>query len=256
MADQDHSQPVRHLLDRVRSRWRLLALWGAIRRAALGATVPIIGLLIVSQWTSRAPGTLAVVGVLSALVAAGAVCWGLWPARRVPSDRRLARFIEEHEPALEDRLASAVDVQKTLGAEDASPFAASMVADAGRAAANVDPSRLIPSERLRRAAFHAAAALLLLGAVSFSVRHAARASIDAIALALFPSRATLDVVPGSARLQAGATLDVNARLIGSTAPVAMQLLRLEENDPAWRAADMTAGDGGRFQLSLGSLNAS
>src|SRR5438552_1494054 len=84
MADQDHSQPVRHLLDRVRSRWSLLALWGAIRRAALGATVPIIGLLIVSQWTSRAPGTLAVVGVLSALVAAGAVCWGLWPARRVP----------------------------------------------------------------------------------------------------------------------------------------------------------------------------
>ena len=92
--------------------------------------------------------------------------------------------------------------------------------------------------------------------MSFSVRHAARASIDAIALALFPSRATLDVVPGSARLQAGATLDVNARLIGSTAPVAMQLLRLEENDPTWRAADMTAGDGGRFQLSLGSLNAS
>ena len=98
-------------------------------------------------------------------------------------------------------------------------LAVPMVADADRRAARVDPSTIVRGETLRRAGLQAAAAAILAFAVAFAGRGVARQSFDAAALALFPSRVTLEVTPGSTRVPAGTSLVITARLVGNTTPI-------------------------------------
>ena len=76
--------------------------------------------------------------------------------------RQVARFIEEREPSLDDRLVSAVDV---AGGEAiaAARLAEPMLADAARRRRTSTSTRSCRRESLRRAGFQAAAALLVLG---------------------------------------------------------------------------------------------
>jgi hypothetical protein len=110
--------PVRDLLNRVPTRWRRLVLLQATTRGAL-AGAAVVGLaLLASQWLSRAPMSLAVVGIAALAGVFAALIWGLWPARHRPSDRSVARFIEERDPSLDERLLSAVDVSSTRALEE------------------------------------------------------------------------------------------------------------------------------------------
>ena len=105
----DTYQPIRELIDGVRARWRLLRLFRSTTLGAVGASAVLAGGLVAAQWTDRSPlALIAIVGV-SAALAAGVLVWALFPLRHVPSDRRVARFIEERAPALDDRLVTAVD---------------------------------------------------------------------------------------------------------------------------------------------------
>jgi hypothetical protein len=78
-----------------------------------------------------------------------------------------------------------------------------------------------------------------------------RQAFDAAALVLFPSRVTLDVTPGNARIKAGSALSIQARLVGNLAPVAAQL-QIAAGDN-WRAAEMSADKPGEFRLALDSI---
>ena len=110
----------------------------------------------------------------------------------------MARFIEEREPALDDRLASAVDfISAEHRGETVSRLAEPMVADAARRASDVDPSSILPRSTLRRRGLQAAAALVVLAVVLFAGRHRARESFDALSLTLFPSRVVLEVTPAT-----------------------------------------------------------
>src|SRR3954470_1853628 len=101
---------IRHVLDRVRRRWRGLRAFQAAVRVALAAAVIVALAMVAARWADRAPLALAVIALLAlVLIVAGAV-WGLLPLRGVPDDRRVARFIEERDPSLDHRLISAVDV--------------------------------------------------------------------------------------------------------------------------------------------------
>src|SRR6185295_18682243 len=94
----------------VRSRWKAF-LWVRGLAWVLGVTVAslLIGLAVanstsISPWvvTALRLGLVAVfiVTVIRALVV---------PLRRTPTDTQLARFVEEKNPGLEDRLVSAVE---------------------------------------------------------------------------------------------------------------------------------------------------
>ena len=106
--------PIRELLDRVRARWHALRAFQAAVRASLAASaVLIVALLVVrglAQWAGRPPLVPAILAAATLLLAVGAVAWAFAPLRHRPSDARVARFIEERAPALDDRLVSAVDV--------------------------------------------------------------------------------------------------------------------------------------------------
>src|SRR5438132_401697 len=102
--------PVQDLLNRVRARWRRLVLLESVARAALACAGVIATALVLTHWTSRSPVALAVIGAAALVGSVSAIGWGIWPAKRAPGDRALARFIEEHDPSLDERLVSAVDV--------------------------------------------------------------------------------------------------------------------------------------------------
>jgi hypothetical protein len=250
----EHYQPIANLLERVRVRWRRLVAWRVTMRAALGAIAVLAAFDLLSRFTTRAPLTLAVLGVLAIAVLVGAVARALLPLREAPSDARIARFIEERKTELDERLVSAV-----TAAQHAAPprLAASMINDAARAAASVDPAEIVAAEVLRRARIQAFAALIVVAAIAFDARHPARQAYDALALALFPAHVVLEVTPGDARVQAGSNFDVVARLVGNQAPVVAQLFRSatgQDND--WQATEMLRDESGRFALALNGVAAS
>src|SRR4051812_49442734 len=105
-----HYAQIRELIVRVRRRWRTLQALQAMVRAALAASVVIGVLTVVTRWTPAAPVALTMIALLAALLLIGGIAWSALPLRAVPDDRQVARFIEEREPSLDDRLVSAVDV--------------------------------------------------------------------------------------------------------------------------------------------------
>jgi collagen triple helix repeat protein/uncharacterized protein DUF4175 len=161
----------------------------------------------------------------------------------------VARFIEEREPALDDRLVSAVDLAR---ARSAPGFADVMMADAARRSARVDIDAIVPAHRLRRAAVQAIAAAVALAIVLFAARGPAREAADAASLTLFPAKVALEVKPGNARVKAGSAVSIEARLVGNQAPVIAQL-QIADGD-RWRAAEM-ASDKGAFTLTMPAVTA-
>ena len=123
-----------------------------------------------------------------------------------------------------------------------------MLADAAARAQQIDLEAVFPSMGLRRAGWRAAGATLVLLLVGFFCAGPARRSLDAASLLLFPSRARLSVRPGDARVTAGSPLTIEARLLGSRAPVQAQLEIDEGAQP--RTVDMVSTEGGAFRLAL------
>ena len=248
---EEHYKPIRRLLGRVRSRYRAVALCRAIVRAALSASA-VVGLSLaaasVASLAVRSPLALAGVAAVAVLLAGAAVVWAMLPLRQHPSDLRVARLVEERVPALDDRLASAVDVVASAKYEAMGVLAEPLVADAARRADAVDIDDVVAPSQLRRGRFQAAAASLVLLVLLFMAKEPARQSLDAASLALFPARVTLEVTPGDTRIKEGATLSIEAHLVGNAAPVAA---RVEvESGSAWRASEMATEAAGRFRTSM------
>jgi len=245
---------IRALLANVRARWRRLTLLHGVVRAALAATIALGVLFMLTRWTAGAPGLLAALGLAALAAIVGGVVWGFRSAHQAPSDRQIARFIEEQVPSLDDRLVTAVDAAHPEAA-DRPALADSMIADAARASASIDAAAIVPRDRLRYWSYAAAAAALLFAIVTFAGRGIVRQSFDAISLSLFPSHIRLDVTPGHARIEAGRPLTIEARLRGNRAPVTAQLLRAPADSDDWRAVEMAAAGGG-YTLAIDSLSAS
>ena len=134
------------LLRAVRRRWATARLMTAAARTAGAATLVLATLLGVDRLLGPNDGLLAAVGVLAAGLILGLAIRFFLPFRTLPDDRQVARFIEEHCPELEDRLASAVAVRPP-----ASPLGRLVLDDAARRARTVDPGRIVDRGTLRRA---------------------------------------------------------------------------------------------------------
>ena len=126
-----------------------------------------------------------------------------------------------------------------------------MIADAARRAGAVDLNQVVPIALLRRAGFQAAGAVVILVVLVLIAREPARQTLDAASLALFPSRVTLEVTPGNARIKTGTPFAIEARLVGNRAPIVAQV-QIGAGDH-WRASAMTTLAGGTFRLALESV---
>src|SRR5581483_11248697 len=200
----NHQAAIRELIRRARARWRALSAFQAAARGAPAAAVVIGAALIVSRYVAHLPVALAMTAAVASILAAAALVWAALPLRHVPSDLRVARFVEERTP-LDDRLVTAVDVM-SASRELPPAFVEPMLADAAARAGDVDLTVVVSSDSLRRAAFQALAAAITLAVVAFVARGPARQAYDAAALTLFPEHVGLNVVPGDARVAAGTPL--------------------------------------------------
>jgi hypothetical protein len=246
-----HEHTIRELIDGVRRRWRTLHALRAIVRAALTAALVLAVAEMVALGTHGAPRALAAVAIIALVGATAAVLLGLWPLRRVPGDRQVARFIEEQTPSLDDCLVSAVDVSHS---PSKAALAELMLSDAAKRAREIEPHRIVPAEALRRAGFQAAASVLVFAAVLAVGWSTARQAVDAVWLTAFPDRLTLQVTPGHARIKAGTAFAVQARLIGNRAPVIAQVQIADGS--GWRGREMTTDQPGAFRLALDAVTAS
>ena len=246
-----HSPTISDLLRRVRARWRTLAVFHAAGRGALACAAVVVLALIVSHWSARAPLALAATGGIAVALLAGVVAWTFWSLRGPPSNVRVARFIEERAASLEDRLASAIDLVASGRHAQSPAIAEPMLADAAARARQVDLDAIVPAEALRRAAFQAGAAAVLLRRVRVVAREPAREAYDAAWLSLFPAHVGLVVTPGDARITAGTALTIEASLAGNRAPV-MPQVQIGDGEN-WRAVTMASGGTGRFRLALESV---
>ena len=246
-----HYAAIHDLLRRVRRRWRALCAMHAVVRAALYASAVIFVTVLAARWTVGAPVVLMLLAGVALVLSAGAIGWCLLPLRRVPADGKVARYIEERAPALDDRLVTAVDV---ASASHPPAFADQMLGDAARRTAEIDIDTIVPAESLRRAGFQAAAAVVVLGVALFLARGPANQAADAASLTLFPERVTLDVTPGNARVKAGAPLAIQARLVGNRAPVIAQV-QIADGE-RWRHAEMASDKPGSFRLAMPSVGSS
>ena len=250
-----HYEAIRDLIRRARARWLALSVFHAAIRGALAAAAVLLVAVLAVRVGHPAPVALAAIGAAACVIAVAAIAWATAPLRFRPSDLRVARFIEERAPSLDDRLVTAVDVANS-GREAASPaIAEPMMADAAARARAIDVDEVIASRTLRRAFIQAVGAALVLAAVMFAGRTPGRQAYDAAALVLFPERVRLDVVPGNGRVTAGNRLAIEASLAGNRAPVTPQIQIQGRDGDTWREAAMAATRSGRFQFTLESVTA-
>ena len=250
----DTYQPIHDLLRRVRARWRAVRLLEAVIRTALAGSAVLLLAIGAARIAPQAPLLFAVVGLVVAAALVAVIVWAFMPCRHVPSDRQVARFVEERATTLDDRLASAVDVVASATAARSPALVEPMLADAARGVGDVDIDDIVPARRLRKLAVQACAAAAVLVIVAFLARGLARQTVDAIAITLFPARITLEIIPGDARIRAGAPLAIRARLVGNRAPVVARV-SMGEGDRV-RTADMKSEADGQFQLALESVTSS
>lgn len=210
-GSSDALQPgeiVQQIVGEVRRRWIHRAALVAFAQAAVG--IAVVWLVTAAFARATHQGLLPLVLFGAAL--AVSVAWCVFVLRRRPRKptlRDTARFIEEHQPGLDDRLVTAVDV---LGrTEGAGPLRDLMIADAARGVADTSPDEIVPSTRIRSARVLAlAAAIALLVAAAFWITPGRRAWSAAL-MQLIPGRFVLDVTPGNARVRQGAALTIQVK---------------------------------------------
>jgi hypothetical protein len=249
----EHYDKIGRLLGRVRRRWRRLRASQAVVRASLAASAALVVALAAAQALQQTPLALVLLAVSTIAAILAGVVWAVLPLRLAPDDRRVARFVEERIPALDDRLVSAVDVVRAGTDRPLPSFAAPMIADTARRAEEIDLDAVVPADVVRRAGFQAAAAVLLCIALVVAARRPARTAFDAAAVMLFPGHVALEVSPGALKVKAGTPIGIDARLVGNRAPVLAKVEIIAGNTS--RTLDMPGADG-RFHADLGAASSS
>jgi hypothetical protein len=210
---RDHPRDqLRRLLDATRRRWRTRVLLRGLGRAALAASIGLLGGVLVVRAVS--PGDALLLLILAATVTAALAVAGyfVWQIGHCPDDRRLARFIEERVPVdeqpLDDLLVSAVDATHR---ERPSPdFHALVVDAAARRLKSIPPSSIVTSRALMKSACVAGAGIGALALAVLLTSPLMFRATEAAWIALFPRFIHVDVLPGDVRLAAGQSLTIRA----------------------------------------------
>ena len=247
MTMNPHHAEVRAFLAQVRRRWTVTVMLRAGASAAAGGSAILLAALVADRVWLPSDLPLVVLAAVTLVAAVGYAAWVLWPLRRLPSGRQVARFVEERVPELEDRLASAAELED--GAT--SGLQALLVADAAQRARRIALDRVVARAQLRRAIGFGAASGVVLAIVLGLALEPARRAVGAASLYAFPNTIRIDVEPGDARVIAGQPLRVRARVAGvaNASGRTRPLLQIETTGE-WRDVEMLpAADGFQFEFA-------
>ena len=242
---------LRAILADVRARWTRRAF---LRAWALGAATAAAMLLVglLAAWLIAREGVPLVLAVLAAVaVAITSLVFALLPLRQPPTDRQMARFIEEQAGGLDDVLVTAVE----KGSAGPSPMNELLVAHAIKAARALQFDALIGPDTLKRALVSAALGSLALVVSAGLFAPSAGRATDVVGAYLFPKRYVIAVAPGSVKVRAGQPLTVVARIPGIDGGLTPDIT--VGSGEAARSATMTpAAAAGEFTITLNNIESS
>jgi len=200
-----------NLLQAVRRRWQTIASLRAVRRALL-LTSAILFAAALAEWLVR-PGdaALLLLGAVAAIAVSAGCVLSAWPLRVKPSDRQIARFVEERVPELEDTLVTAVDLRERPADRSFAPLVVSA------ASARVRELRLdhvFESIALRTAWRNALLALAVFALAFVMARPFVAKTAQVAYVKLFPGAVSVHVSSGDMRVPAGRPVTLAARVSG------------------------------------------
>lgn len=242
---------LRTILADVRARWTRRAFLRAWTLGSIAAAAMLlVGVLAV--WLVAREGLSLVLAVVAAGgVAVISLVFALLPLRQPPTDRQIARFIEEQAGGLDDELVTAVE----KSAAGSTPVTEMLIASAVRRAQAHRFDAIVSRDTVRRAMFGAAlGSLTLVVAAAFFAPSAGRAA-DVAGAYLFPKRYAIEVTPGSVKVRAGQPLTVVARIPGIDGGLVPDIT-VGTGEAARSARLAPGGQAGEFTITLNNIETS
>jgi hypothetical protein len=216
MTDASLHDELRALLAAVRRRWTTIVVLRATARGVTAAAALLAAIALVDR-AFHPNGILLPLMIGVAWAVAAVAAWiAVRSMPRPPSDRQVARFVEERtqagsDPALEDSLISAVDALERPSSSTPA-FLPLIVRHALERVRGIDPRGVILPAEIRGQALYAmgsGAALVIASIVS--VAPIAR-GIDIARLRLFPGSVRIQVDPGDIRVRTGSPVRIRASI--------------------------------------------
>jgi hypothetical protein len=262
MLDQlrQRSTPPRDLfgiIAHVRNRWRMkLALRGTVRLLAVA-----FGLFVLAAYgleTVRFTATSIIVARIG--LALGLVAAVLWfvvrPLRREVSDEQVALYLEEHEPALQATLLSAVESSRGGRTAESETLVRKVIEQAIEACVRMDAARRADQAPLKKwaagfAGVAVAAVLIVMVGPAF-LRNAASALllVSRDVEAAVPYRMTVE--PGNAPVAKGADQAVKVKLSGFTSQEVVLKAQRNTGSPTspWEEIQLVPNEDGTWDGML------
>ncbi|NUR56502.1 MAG: hypothetical protein HOQ29_18820, partial [Acidobacteria bacterium] len=242
------------LLNAIRRRWLLAAALQVCARVFGAAALVVIAGALVDRVLHPLDGAALLVSLIVAALVPAAAALFVWPFRRRPDDARVARFVEERCPELEDTIVSAVDASRRP--LDRGSFASLVIDGAIARLRALDLRRVIEPARLRGAALQAAVSGAALVLAFAGARPLFLRAVEFARLQYWPNSIAVAVDPGDARVVAGRPLAIVAKLAARTGTLTRVApsLTLVANGQS-RTLPMTpAGD--RYEVRINAVDRS
>jgi uncharacterized protein DUF4175 len=214
MTDASRYDELRAFLAAVRRRWTTMVALGRVTRGSAVAAL----FLAAAAALDRAfhPDGLLLVTLFATAAASAALALtnALWRMPRTPSDRQVARFVEERTRAtdaavLDDSLISAVDAAERPSSSEPA-FLPLILNEAIARVRALDAAHVIEPVEIRKRGLGAAAgSAALLVIMIFSLPSFQRAA-DTAGLKFFPGSVHVQVAPGDVRVAIGTPVRIRA----------------------------------------------
>ena len=213
MTDASLYEELRTFLAAVRRRWTTMVALGRVTRGTAAAASILVATVAIDRAFHPDGLLLVVLFGAAAASAALALTHAAWRMPRSPSDRQVARFVEERtraiDAAVDDSLISAVDAAERPASSQPAFLPLILNEAIGRVRA-LDASRLIaPAEIRRRGLYAAAGSAALVLVVILSLPSFQRA-MDTAWLKFFPGSVHVQVAPGDVRVAIGTPVRIRA----------------------------------------------
>ncbi|MCS6805495.1 MAG: DUF4175 family protein [Acidobacteriota bacterium] len=224
------------LIEAARRRWRMaVALKGLLISVVIAGIVFICAASLVQYLHGATPWLVTLRAISLAGVLAALGFFLLRPLLRNISDGQMARFIEERNPGLYDRLVSAVDFAAEAAHADAL-MVQRLIRDAAQRAQTIALDTVVPRARLRRYAGALAATIVGFGVLLSYGPHWLRHGFSTLYLpwleSVQASPYAIIVHPGDARVPQGIDQPIIAKLSGFDAE-RVELYFKQPSQPDW-----------------------
>ena len=249
-------EQVLEYLNGVRRRWRLATIALGVAITGVAALVlTVLAVLGANIWRFSDRAVVISRSVLLLATAAVIVRYLVRPLWQRLSDARLARFVEEKNPHLRDRLVTAVHLGEQVESDHGAKLFHDVLAqDALRQTSSIPPHAIIERHKIWRPLLWGLGSLALILVLGFFGPGIFRYGTGALWVGWAQAKSgplyQLQVLPGDVTVGRNTDEEVTARPFGFL-PNAVRIFVLYQSNPNWESATMVPQErGGAFRFLL------